>query len=74
MSGIDLDNLYVLVDGEYVKASITSIQINIDSNIVPIDYQSSGVTFKDILDAVNEIYSGYDFSNIIVRFVCTVEQ
>ncbi len=74
LSGIDLDNLYVLVDGEYVKASITSIQINIDSNIVPIDYQSSGVTFKDILDAVNEIYSGYDFSNIIVRFVCTVEQ
>ena len=70
--GIDLDNLYVLVDGDYVKANVTGIYVTVDDNMNYTEYSfSSDATFIDIFDVLDGLL-GDNTQNITVMFLCEV--
>ena len=71
-AGLDTDNLYALVNGEYVKVNVTEISIDVDNFLTGVTYEfSKDVSFKEILDIMSDWVSD-STGEITIRFVCEV--
>lgn len=73
---IDVDNLYVRengLDGDYVKATITGINVYIDSMAFPVSYSDDiqTATYADLIDVASTLGVS-DFESITIRFICEV--
>ena len=73
---IDVDNLYVRengLDGDYVKATITGINVYIDNMAFPVSYSDDiqTATYADLIDVASTLGVS-DFESITIRFICEV--
>lgn len=78
---IDLNNMYIYVDGEYQHVTLTSIRIfddlvgiNFPRGTIDDSYDTMvATTFKDILDAVGYYEDAGGATALTVRFMFTVD-
>ena len=70
-NGIDIDNIYAFVDGEYVKVNLTRVVAYPDDSIDGSIYSGGDVsdaTFMDMLDVANSNLSSSTTSIVITFF------
>lgn len=69
-NGIDINNIYALIDGKYVKVNLTRVVAYTDNSIDGITYSGGDVsdaTFMDMLDVANSNLSS-STSSIVITF------